>query len=128
MDGPSSHRDKFYALFRIVIGLLFAQHGASTLFGVFGASASLFPSFSFLFGFVELLGGIMVALGLFAKTASFMVSLDVLRIHAGVMFSYGLLPTPNRGELSLIYLVSFLLIMVCGAGKYSLDSSLWRDS
>ena len=62
-----------YALMRCVVGLLFACHGAQKLLGWFGkepAGEALMQ----LAGGIELIGGLMIALGLFASPAAFLAS------------------------------------------------------
>ncbi len=72
-------RPQIYAVFRIVVGLMFAQHGAQKLFGLlggFGEGGGTAPLFSLmgLAGVIEFFGGFMIALGLAAGWAAFICS------------------------------------------------------
>ncbi len=63
--------DYVYAATRIVIGFLYACHGAQKLFGVLGATWELHDPLGLLAGVIEFFGGSLIALGLFAGPAAF---------------------------------------------------------
>lgn len=68
-----------YAILRIVAGLLFACNGARKLFGLFGGmgssgAAAEFLSQMWLAGAIELVGGLLIAFGLFTVYAAFIAS------------------------------------------------------
>ena len=63
-----------YALMRMVVGLLFACHGAQKLFGVFGGQNIPSSPLMVTAGVIELIGGGLVALGLWAGYAAFVAS------------------------------------------------------
>lgn len=113
--------DETYALMRIVTGFLFLWHGSQKLLS-FPAAAPDAPAFIIYgAGSIELLGGVLVALGLFTRWAAFVCS--------GLMaFAYwighgtnALLPLLNRGELAALYCFVFLCIAAKGAGVWGLD-------
>src|SRR3989338_468192 len=65
------HKEKMYLVFRVFVGLLFAQHGMQKLFGWFGGlgggqAAALF-SLMGVAGVIELFGGLAIAIGLFSR-------------------------------------------------------------
>ena len=125
MGGMVGNWDCMYGLFRIAVGLMFAQHGAQKLFGWFGdkAAVELFSLMGFA-GFVELFGGLAVALGIFTRLAAFGSSAIMVGAYTTVHMSNGLMPIVNRGELALLYLACFLLIMVKGSQTCSLEKKL----
>lgn len=122
----TDRKEGFYALFRIVVGLLFAQHGAQKLFGALGGTAVAFPNFMFWIGIIEFFGGLLVAVGLLTRTASFFSLANMVGAQIQVHLPQGWIPIQNGGELSMMFLVSFLLILVYGPKKYSLTNYLWR--
>ena len=116
MDGLSRGSSRYaYALMRIVVGLAFAQHGAQKLFGYFGgmdgagATAEL-ASLMGAAGIIELAGGLLVALGLFARLAALICSGQMaaayFMAHAGRSFW----PIENGGELAVVFCFVFLYI------------------
>src|SRR5688572_25586954 len=63
-----------YALLRVVAGLLFAVHGAQKVFGVLGGTKMPLASMAGLAGVIELVAGLLIAIGLFASWAAFIAS------------------------------------------------------
>ena len=116
-----------YVLFRVVAGLMFAQHGAQKLFGWFGANGAVeLVSLMGLAGVIEFVGGLAIALGFFSRLASVGGIVVMLGALVTVHFPNGLIPIVNKGELALLYLVAFLNVLVHGNGKLSLEQSLLK--
>jgi len=116
-----------YAVFRIIVGLMFVQHGAQKLLGWFGAQGTV-PLVS-LFGFagvVELVGGLAIALGFFSRLASVGGIAVMIGALATVHFPQGLVPIVNKGELPLLFLACFVMVLVHGNGKWSLEKALLK--
>jgi putative oxidoreductase len=115
-----------YALMRIVVGLLFACHGAQKLFGLLGGEQRISDPLMLLGGIIEFGGGLMVALGLRAGFAAFlasgMMAVGYFKAHA----PRGFWPIVNRGELAVIYSFVFLYIASKGSGLLSIDALLGR--
>lgn len=112
-----------YALMRIVAGFLFLWHGTQKLFGIPSAMPPGVPPFiTYVAGPIELVGGIMVMVGLFTRQTAFLTS--------GLMaFAYwighgtkALLPIQNSGELAVLYCFVFLFISTQGGGIWSVDA------
>lgn len=124
-------KDYFYFVFRVFVGLLFLQHGLQKLFGAFGGVAGngqpveLFSLFG-LAGLIEFVAGIAIAVGLFTRLAAFISAIEMLVAYFMVHASNGLIPLVNQGELALLYFVAFLVIMVYGAGKWSIEKALMK--
>jgi putative oxidoreductase len=115
---------KIYAAMRIVTGFLFMWHGIQKLFGFPPMPPGVtVPAFiTWIAAPIELIGGILVMIGLFTRPAAFLCS--------GLMaFAYWMghgtkapLPIQNQGELAVIYCFVFLYIWTRGAGTWGLDS------
>lgn len=116
-----------YAIFRIIVGLMFVQHGAQKLLGWFGGNAvsSLF-SLMGVAGMIELVGGLAIALGFFSRLASVGGIAVMIGALATVHFPQSLIPIVNKGELALLFLACFLVTVVHGNGKWSLEQSLLK--
>ena len=65
---------QLYAIMRIAVGLLFACHGAQKLLGVFGGQQVQLASQFGLAGVIELVGGVMIAIGFLTGTVAFIAS------------------------------------------------------
>ncbi len=114
-----------YAMFRVLIGLLFFQHGVQKLFGVFGFPTPA-PVFSLMWfaGYIELLGGLAIAIGFFTRFAALISALEMLVAYFYMHLPNGLLPIVNQGELSLLYFLSFFMVLIHGCGKWSVQHML----
>ena len=100
----SKYQDCFYFIFRILIGVLFLQHGLQKLFGLFGNTpVTLFSLFG-LAGVIEFLGGLLIFLGLFTKIAALISGIEMIVAYFYVHFPQGLVPITNKGELALLFL------------------------
>jgi len=123
------NKDYFYFVFRVLVGLLFLQHGLQKLFGMFGGlggqSADLF-SLMGLAGVIETLGGLGIALGLFARLWAFFATIEMLTAYFMTHAPNSLIPLVNRGELALLYFASFLVIIAFGARKWSLEKAIFK--
>lgn len=119
---------QLYALLRIVAGLLFACHGAQKLFGALGGQAQPLASLMGLAGIIEFLGGLLVALGLFASWAAFIASGQMAAAYFMAHFSRGFWPLENGGELAVLYCFLFLYIAARGSGLWSVASAGNRAS
>jgi putative oxidoreductase len=112
------------ALFRIIVGLLFACHGAAGMFGLFGRASGSSPAFGEWPGWwaalIQLAGGILVLLGVGTRTAAIICSGSMAYAYFTVHFSHGLLPIQNGGEPAAMFCWSFLLIATLGPGAWAL--------
>ncbi|MGW1600131.1 DoxX family protein [Streptomyces eurythermus] len=120
-------------LFRIVIGLLFAVHGAASLFGVLGGAAGTnggtiaagtWPGWYA--AVIQLVAGGLVLLGLGTRGAALIASGSMAYAYFDVHQRLALWPIQNGGELSALFCWSFLLLVFTGSGAFGLDRLLAR--
>jgi putative oxidoreductase len=116
------YAEAIYAVMRIVVGGLFACHGAQKLFGAFGGQSMLGNPMMTFAGVIELGGGLLVALGLFAGWAAFLASGQMAVGYFMAHAPNGFWPIVNKGELAVVYCFVFLYIAAKGAGQFSLDA------
>lgn len=115
-------------LLRIVVGGMFAQHGAMKLFGWFGGPAVPIGSQMGFGGILELVGGILIVLGLLTRPAAFVLSGEMAIAYWQFHADKGPWPAQNHGEAAVLYCFIFLYIAARGAGEYSLDAIRARKS
>lgn len=113
-------------LFRIVVGLLFACHGAASLFGVLGGAmgggsidAGTWPGWYA--AVIQLVGGTLVLLGLGTRAAAFIASGSMAYAYFDVHQQGALWPIQNGGEASAMFCWAFLLLVFTGSGAFGLD-------
>lgn len=124
----SRNADRFYAIFRIVVGFLFLFHGLQKLFGAFGGEPVGLVSLMGLAGTIELVCGLLVMLGLFARWAAFLASGTMAVAYFMAHFPRAFWPIENRGELAVVYCFAFLYIAARGAGMWSLAQASGRPA
>jgi putative oxidoreductase len=118
---------QLFAILRIVSGLLFAMHGTQKLFGWPGGKEPMTVPLMVAAGVIELVGGVLIAIGFFASWAAFIASGEMavayFKAHAHPPLSNPLL---NQGELAVLYCFLFLFIAAYGAGIWSVDAARRR--
>jgi putative oxidoreductase len=126
LDSLHKYRDQAYVLLRVVAGLMFAQHGLQKLFGWFGSNAVELMSLRGFAGVIELVAGLAIAVGLLTRISAIGGIIVMIGALATVHFPNGAIPIVNKGELALLYLVVFVLLLTKGPGRWSLDEKLWK--
>ena len=112
-----------YAVMRIVAGFLFLWHGAQKLFGIPSAIAGAVPPFiTYVAGPIELIGGLLIMIGLFTRWSAFITSGQMAFAYWIGHGTKALLPLQNNGELAVLYCFVFLFIAAQGGGIWSVDS------
>ena len=126
-------------LLRLVVGLLFAGHGAQKLFGWFGGggpqgTAAFFSSLGYrapalmalLAGLSELGGGFLLATGLLTPLASFLLATVMLNAIATVVWPKGFF---GGYEFEVTLTTVAIALAATGPGEISLDDAIgWADN
>jgi len=107
---------------RILFGIMFASHGAQKLLGAFGGLPEGTPAFvSWGAGSIELVGGLLIAFGLFTRGAAFLASGTMAVAYFMAHAPNGFWPIANGGELAIVYCWLALYLAANGPGAWSLD-------
>lgn len=121
-----------HLLLRVVTALLFMQHGAQKLFGWFAnperpwtGAPPMFSQF-WIAGVLELVGGALIAFGLFTRPVAFVLSGQMAVAYIMAHAPNAAWPIRNGGEHTLLFCFVFLYLAATGGGPYSLDAVL-RD-
>ncbi len=129
LDRAEKYTPEMLSVVRIVVALLFLEHGTAKLLG-FPPSPHGEPAFMTLMwfqGLIELLGGALLALGLFTRPVAFILSGNMAVAYFMGHASKGFFPLINGGDAAILYCFIFLLFFVAGPGRWSLDAGLARD-
>ena len=111
----------FYAILRIVAGLMFATHGTQKLFGWPGEGPPRGDAVGIIAGIIETGGGVLIALGLYSGYAAFLASGLMAVAYFWRHQPDGLLPIVNRGELAVLYCFLWLFVAAHGPGIWSVE-------
>ena len=117
---------KVLGILRIVVAFLFIQHGTLKLFGVPAMEGMGQVPLMSLYGFagiLELVGGVLLLLGLFTRPVAFVLSGEMAAAYFIGHASGGLLPIINHGELAVTWCFLFLYFFAAGPGAFSLDGT-----
>ncbi|WBQ04734.1 DoxX family protein [Kribbella sp. CA-293567] len=115
-------QDQVVAVFRVVIGFLFASHGAAAIFGVLGTervAALVWPSWWA--AAIQFAGGACVMLGLGTRYAALLCSGSMAYAYFTVHQADALLPVQNGGEKAALFSFAFLLIAFLGSGTWAVE-------
>jgi putative oxidoreductase len=119
------YAEYLYAFLRIVAGLMFLCHGGQKLFGWFGAERVTEP-LMMVAGVIELVGGLLIAIGFLASPAAFIASGEMAAAYFMAHAPHSPFPIVNHGELAVLYCFLFLYIAARGSGRLSVDSAMRR--
>src|ERR1700745_2498159 len=113
------------SILRIIVGLLYMEHGlAKTLDFPHQPNHAPYALLTLnpgLQGLLELVGGLLLALGLFTRTVAFILSGNMAVAYFLAHAPRGFFPLLNGGELAIVYCFVFLYFWVAGGGEWSLD-------
>jgi len=115
------------ALLRLVVGFLFVQHAAQKLFGALGGHAVPLSSMLGVAGVIELIGSVLIAIGLFTRPAAFVLSGEMAAAYFTTHAPRGFWTIANGGELAVLYCFLYLYLWARGAGPISVDAALGRS-
>jgi putative oxidoreductase len=121
---------RLLSVVRFVIGFLFFQHGGEKLWG-FGGGRAIGYNFHSLIGIagpLEVIGGSLLMLGLFTRSAAFIVCGEMAVAYFTRWAPRGFWPITNGGEESAIFCWVFLWLVTAGPGPWSLDGLLFRKT
>lgn len=127
MNSLTRYAVPFYSIMRFVVGLMFFCHGAQKLFGWFaspGQHAGALPPLMLMGGWIEVIGGLLIAFGLLTRLAAFIASGEMAVAFFMMHAKGNILPIVNKGELAVVYSFLFFYIFLYGPGAWSLDVML----
>ena len=124
---------------RVIAGLMLACHGLQLVFGMFGGMPGSGNAWLQVGGWIQLIGGFLIAFGLLTRLAAFlcsgMMAVAYFKFHvagaatlsakffpissAGPQFS-------NKGELAVFYCWVFFFMVFYGPGRWSIDALMGK--
>lgn len=119
------------AVFRIVAGFMFIQAGSMKLFNWPANPMPNAPDIELMSqigigGVLELVGGILIVLGLLTRPTAFILAGEMAVAYFQFHQPQGVWPSTNGGVPAVMYCFFFLYLVAAGAGAWSLDRVLAR--
>ena len=122
MERLSAFQPYALAALRIITALLFIEHGTMKLFAFPAAQMEgPLPPLLLVAALVEVVGGLLVLIGLFTRPVAFILSGQMAVAYFMAHGSKGFWPALNGGEAAILFCFIFLFIFFAGAGALSVD-------
>ena len=125
----SRWQPQILAILRIVVGLLFLEHGTAKLFAFPIAPPGLpspLPPLVLASAIIELVAGLLITIGLFTRPAAFIASGEMAVAYWMAHGSKSPWPIANMGELAIVFCFVFLYLAAAGPGAWSIDNARMR--
>jgi putative oxidoreductase len=124
MTGRALWTPRFLGIMRIVVGLLFLQHGLAKLFG--WPHVAMFDdlhAFQLVWfaGIIEVVGSVLLTIGLFTRCAAFVMSGEMAFAYFIAHAPRSFFPILNNGEVAILFCFIFFYFFLVGSGSYGLD-------
>lgn len=117
----SPYQPSALAMLRLITAILFIEHGTQKLFGFPPAPYAITTLF-FVAGVLELVGGILVLLGLFTRPVAFLLSGEMAIAYFTVHMPINFFPANNQGDGAILFCFIFLFMVFSGPGDWALDN------
>lgn len=117
------YTSQLLSLLRIMSGLLLLQHGTTKYLSIpIGPMNNASPfSMGGAAGILELIGGVLLVIGLFTRPVAFVLSGTMAVAYFYAHALRGFFPILNGGELAALYCFVFLYLAAAGGGAWSVD-------
>ena len=117
------------SVLRIVVAFLFFWHGSAKILHYPPPGMGELPMLITIAGLLEMVGSVLLFLGLFTKPAAFILSGEMAFAYFMAHFKASwpeFLPYVNHGEAAVYYCFTFLYLAAAGGGPWSLDHKLMK--
>jgi putative oxidoreductase len=135
MNFLNRYADSVYSIMRLIVGLMLACHGLQLVFGMFGGMPGSSTPMIQIGGWLQLVGGFLIAFGLLTRLAAFIcsgmfaVAYFMIHVAPAVTPTAKLIPIAsagpqfsNHGELAVFYCWVFFFMFFYGPGRWGIDA------
>jgi putative oxidoreductase len=130
METLAAWAPRALSVLRIITGLMIIEHGMGKIIGfpAYPAYANVQPlSLIGAAGFIELIGGALLIVGLLTRPAAFILSGEMAFAYFIAHAPKSFYPLINGGTLAIMYCFTCLYLATAGAGPWSVDAAMKRD-
>ncbi len=113
---------RLLSVLRIVVALLFIQHGSVKLFGFPAPGPAQLSTLLLVAALIEFVGGLLVLVGLFTRVAAFIMSGEMAVAYFEAHAPKSFFPYVSGGDLAVLFCFVFLYLAFAGGGPWSLDA------
>jgi putative oxidoreductase len=127
--GMATWRPYILSILRIVVGLLFLQHGLSKVFNFPAPSpVGALSRLLILAAFLETVGALLLILGVYTRIVAFILSGEMAFAYFMAHAPRSVYPIVNGGELAVIFCFIFLYFAFAGGGPWSVDRAMLNQA
>lgn len=124
----SRWQPQLLAILRIIAALLLLEHGLMKLFHFPAPQMSgPLPPLLVAAAVIELVTGVLMAVGLFARLAAFVAAGEMAFAYFIGHFPKSFWPGVNMGDAAILFCFVFLYIAAAGPGAWSVDGARLRN-
>ena len=120
-------RPYILSILRIVVGLLFLEHGLSKVFG-FPIPGPTLNGLLVLAAFLETVGAFLFLVGAYTRIVAFILSGEMAFAYFIAHAPRSFFPLANQGELAIVYCFLFLYFAFAGGGPWSVDRAMLNQA
>jgi putative oxidoreductase len=115
---------QWLSIVRIMSALLFLEHGTLKLFNFPPAAEPMeMTGLIGLQAVIEVVGGVLLALGLFTRPVAFVLSGNMAIAYFMAHAPQNFFPVNNQGDSAILYCFIFLYFFFAGGGAWSADAA-----
>jgi putative oxidoreductase len=115
------------SILRIVVGLLFLEHGLSKVFG-FPAPGPALNGLLILAALLETVGALLFLVGVYTRIVAFILSGQMALAYFIAHAPRSFFPLANGGQLAILFCFLFLYFAFAGGGAWSVDRSILNQA
>ena len=115
------------SLLRIVVALLFLQHGLSKAFGFPSPAPASFSGLILVAALLETLGPLALIAGFQTRVVALLLSGEMAVAYFMSHAPKSFYPLLNGGESAVLFCFVFLFFVFAGGGAWSVDRVLFRQ-
>jgi len=118
------YQPQLLSILRIVVGLLFLEHGTMKILGFPPMTMAVPPEQAAMImaaGWIELVGGALILIGLFSRIAAFVCSGEMAFAYFLGHFPHSPFPAVNGGDAAILFCFVFLYLAAAGPGPWAVN-------
>jgi putative oxidoreductase len=119
-------RPYILSILRIVVALLFLEHGLQKYFGFPSAGPPMRPLL-YVQGVIEIVGGVLLCVGAYTRIVAFILAGDMAVAYFLVHSPRSFFPAVNLGDSAVLYCFTFFYIFSAGGGPWSVDRAVLKQ-
>jgi putative oxidoreductase len=119
-------RPYILSILRIVVALLFLEHGLQKYVG-FPSAGPPMTTLLYSQGLIEIVGGILLLIGAYTRVVSFVLAGDMAAAYFMAHFPRSFFPTANGGDAAILFCFVFFYIFFSGGGPWSVDRAILKQ-